>query len=416
MALPLYAGECELQYKVTDLRQEIGYTAGQYLRPTTRSAERLSAEPKYRSRMPLYVVAQLGNGADKRYTIVLDESKGTGRGYDILYVDRNNNENLTDDQRIAGRIRQQGTSYTTATFGPIEVMVDYGDRTTPYYFSVEYNRYGESGIRLGAREVHNMNLRLQTSGYYTGVVLLGSSERRIAIVDFNGNGLFNEFFKPRYDMRGPEGRLYAIGDQILIDVNGDGRFESGELYPYAKHLQVDGKWHSLGIVAHGATVAVQEPDLKLGTLQIPDKKGSCSLQLASKGGILKLEETGQDIQVPADTYQVYAHTIQVPHSSGNWRYEAYGTTSSKKFQVAEESVLPLSFGAPILVNISHRARGSQYVQPKAGDTIQLSLTFSGQGGETYTNIEKNGRRPTAPTFKVVNEAGKIVDKGTFKYG
>jgi len=366
--------------------------------------------------MPLYLVAQLGSGADKRYTIVLDESKGTGRGYDILYVDRNNNENLTDDQRIVRRTRQQGTSYPTGTFGPIEVMLDYGDRATPYYFSVEYRRYGDQRIRLGAREVQNINVRLQSSGYHTGVVLFGESERRIAVVDFNDNGLFNEYFKPRYDMRGPEGRLYATGDQILMDVNGDGRFESNELYPYAKYLQVNGKWYSLDIPAHGAAVTVQEPDLKLGTLQIPAQVGSCSLQLVSKNSILRFEATGKDVQAPAGTYQLYAHNTQAKDSSGSWRYDATGTTSGKKFQLAEDTVLPLPFGSPLRVSVSSRSRDGQYVQPKAGGTVVLSLTFSGQGGETYTNIQRNGGRPPAPTFKVVDESEKIVAKGTFQYG
>ncbi|MBC8229121.1 hypothetical protein H8E77_06195 [bacterium] len=425
LAFSVCANEYELQYKVSDLRKEGMYTSGQFLRPSIRSEEKLSAEPKYRSKTPVYAVVTLGSDADSKYTIVIDESKGTGRGYDVLYADSNNNENLTDDRKIAGRIRQQGKNFTVGNYGPVEVMINYGDRMVPYYFSVEYNLYGAQKIQLSGRDrkyIGNMNLRLEPSGYYTGVVSFGESERRIAVVDFNCNGIFNEYFMPRSDIRGPEERLYAIGDQILIDLNGDGRFERGhtgnkELYPYAKYLQVDGNWYSLDIPAHGNNVKVQTPSLKFGTIKIPSKPGSCSLQLVSSNGIMKFEETGKEFQVPTDVYRLYAHTTQVKDSSVNWRYEANGTASGKQFQVSESDVLELSFSAPLLVNVSYYNRsGGRSGRLKAGNTIELSLTLSGQGGEIYTNVQKGHDRPPAPTFVVVDESGKNVAEGTFEYG
>jgi hypothetical protein len=121
LVISVCADEYQLQYKVLDLRKEGMYTSGQFLRPNTQSEERLSAEPKYRSKTPVYAVATFGSGTDSRYTIVLDESKGTGRGYDVFYVDSNNNENLTDDRKIAGRIRQQGRDFTRGNFAPLRL-------------------------------------------------------------------------------------------------------------------------------------------------------------------------------------------------------------------------------------------------------------------------------------------------------
>jgi hypothetical protein len=117
-----------------------------------------------------------------------------------------------------------------------------------------------------------------------------------------------------------------------------------------------------------------------------------------------------------DTYQLYAHTTQVKDSSENWRYDASGTTSGEQFQIAEGDVFNLRFGAPILVNVSYSRRDGQSGEPKAGDTIELSLTLSGQGGEAYTNIQRGQDRPPAPTFEVVDESGKNVAKGAFEYG
>ena len=416
LTLSVCAEEYELQFQALDLRQSNIYVQGQYLRARTRSEERLSAEPRYRSRVPLYAVVGLGRGGDTRYTIALDESRGTGRGYDILYVDHNNNENLTDDRRIMGRITQRGQ--LQGNFGPVEVMVDYGDRTVPYYFSVQYYHFNQQRIQRGAGDVRNFPLTLQTAGYYTGTVSFGESEYQIAMVDFNCNGIFNERFKPRPN--GPDGQLHGSGDHVLVDANDDGIFEAGymdgnEAYPYAEYVQVDGRWYSLEASVHGGTVDIQEPDLKMGILDVADQSSSGKLLLASSNGVLRVQ-AGQEIRVPVDTYRVYSHSTSVWHSSGNWNYAAQGTSASKKFKVMEGNLVAVEFGAPIVINIKNDTRYRGVGKTKAGDTVRLSVTMSGQGGEIYTNITKNNRRAPAPTFKAVDESGKTVAQGTFKYG
>jgi len=292
-------------------------------------------------------------------------------------------------------------------------MIDYDDRTMSYYFSVEYSRYNYEGRQNATR---NTYLRLQTIGYYTGVVTCDESERRLAVVDFNCNGLFNDYFKQRENMRGSGGRFYADGDKVLIDVNADGQFESDELYPYAKYIQIDGKWYHPDIAAHGTQVEVLTPQIKVGTIKIPSQLGSGSIQILSENGVMKLPETRQEFQVPVGAYQLYAHTAQVNHSSGEWRYDTMGTSSGEKIQVTEDKASSLPVGPPILVDVSYSSRTKRGGEPKVGDTIQLSVTFSGKGGEMYTNIQGNGRTPPAPTFKVVDESGKTVAKGAFKYG
>jgi len=68
------------------------------------------------------------------------------------------------------------------------------------------------------------------------------------------------------------------------------------------------------------------------------------------------------------------------------------------------------------VNVDYSIRGERQRQPKVGDTVDLSLTLSGQDGEIYTNVMKGNDRPPAPTFKIVDESGKTVASGAFEYG
>jgi hypothetical protein len=406
-----YADEYKLQYQTMDLHQQAVPMMGQIVGASTRAAERLSGEPKYRSKTPIYAVAEFATGSDSKYTMVFDESKGTGRGYDVLYFDRNNNEDLRDDPPIAGQIQRR--NYVAAVFGPFEAMVNYSDRTASLYFSVEYIIYGEQVIHHTRGPIRNMRVRLQNIGWYTGLVSFGDARRLIALIDYNGNGLFNDCFRRSSGHLGEAERfLYANGDEILIDANGDGRFEGGymsnrELYPYGKYIQSDGNWYSLKILDHGGSVEVKGPHLELGTVKVRGLPESCLLELLSDEGILKIVGSKEEFQVPAGTYQLYALTL----SSGEWQCQARGKVSGSKFHVREGGVVALPFGPPIRVNVQssrHRLR--------AGQTVNLGLSISGQAGEVYINVIRNGRRPSAPTFSAIDETGRIVATGTFRYG
>src|SRR5438105_13152094 len=49
--------------------------------------EHLTRVPRCRSARPLYGAARLGDGPDNAVPFVLDESRGTGKGYDLLVID-----------------------------------------------------------------------------------------------------------------------------------------------------------------------------------------------------------------------------------------------------------------------------------------------------------------------------------------
>lgn len=89
--------------------------------------ERLIREPRYRSSKVLYGYLPLGNGSDQQISFVLDE---TDRPNWAAYVDRNNNEDLTDD---GGPYRNEGTGTFAASISMmIEILTSSGKFTQPY--------------------------------------------------------------------------------------------------------------------------------------------------------------------------------------------------------------------------------------------------------------------------------------------
>lgn len=69
----------------------------------------VSAYPAFASKQPLYGSIRLPrhdhmDRSGPEYCFALDESKGTGTGYDLLYFDANRNHNLTDDSLLVSRL------------------------------------------------------------------------------------------------------------------------------------------------------------------------------------------------------------------------------------------------------------------------------------------------------------------------
>jgi hypothetical protein len=78
------------------------FASGQYVECRTEPNEQVKLYPHFTSAHPLHGALVLGTQAGRHragpcYQFALDESAGTGRGYDRLYFDTNRNGDLTDD-------------------------------------------------------------------------------------------------------------------------------------------------------------------------------------------------------------------------------------------------------------------------------------------------------------------------------
>jgi len=66
-------------------------------------------EPRYGSKRPLYFRVVFGKEGKNPMLGVVDESGGTGAGYDVVYVDENMNGDLTDDSAMKFPRRESGS-------------------------------------------------------------------------------------------------------------------------------------------------------------------------------------------------------------------------------------------------------------------------------------------------------------------
>jgi len=65
-------------------------------------------------------------------------------------------------------------------------------------------------------------------------------------------------------------------------------------------------------------------------------------------------------------------------------------------------------GAPLLIKADVQV---------VGRDVSVGLVVEGQAGETYIpGAQKNGQRLSAPSLKILDEAGKTLTTGSFEYG
>lgn len=413
----------KLDYHATArMRAEVGYVKGQGARQLPAPKQALSAQPKYGSANPVYFSAKFGAEPDNEYALVLDESKGTGKGYDTLYVDANHNLDLTDDAPVKGDCRSRGTT-VYGDFPPTEIVIQYGQTSLPYQFSTRYYAYPvRTRTSSGQAETgkKRFSLYLQAACYCTGTVVLGDSSRKIALMDYNADGRFDSYFEVNRRVRTSDGKLYATGDTLRIDLNGDGRFDTNtggpEAFGYSEQIALSGQFYHLSAAPHGRAIEIASASPKLGTLQRAGG-GEFTVSLASGSGIMEFKSQDGAAAVPVGSYSLFSATMQQQDAQGQqWQLVTYGTTSTPRITVTEGRVTEAKFGHPLCPEVTSRSGRGGSVRP--GSSAYLSLKISGQGGDVCSagDITRGGRRPDPPKLKIVDRKGKTAAQGSFRYG
>src|SRR5581483_2944145 len=232
-----------LKYRLpVSINEEVGPGGQRVLASTLRPRE-IKQEPKYHCREPLYATVRLGVHQEA-YPLVLDSSTSAAHGYDILYLDADRDGRITSEEQVAPSAR------SASSFGPVKFMVDRGQERCPQWFMFWFNE------RAVPRELTAINV-----GYYRGVVAFGDQKRLIAVVDGDGNGLYNDVAK---------GANWE-GDRLLIDVNSNGKLEAGPLGEESqllgRFLLVGDRYWRLDVAPDGSSVTVEPMRLPLGTLR-----------------------------------------------------------------------------------------------------------------------------------------------------
>jgi len=408
MALPVQAGERKeftLKYRLsTNITAEVG-PCGQYLQPATTKIA-LKEEPKYQSRQPLYASVRLGAKKDP-FTLVLDNSKGEALGYDILYVDANRDGKITSEEKLIGAPKNQGM-----VFGPIKLVIDCGKEKCPQWFLFILSEYEVQTVNLGSQngggkangriEVQR-HLMVINAGYYQGEVTFGDQKRLLAVVDADGNGLYNDFSKgTNWD-----------GDRLVIDLDGDGKldgsYQSEKAQPLCRYVQAGDRFWQLDVAPDGSSVTVELLNKPLGTLQV----GHADLHLLLSGdeGVLRVRSKDGTVRLPAGKYRLLQCNYRLTDKNGRcWQFFLQADDGQgKSVEVHTAKAVTMPVGPPLVPKVK--------VTSEPGNELILNLELRGACGEHVSNVQVgNQERPPAPKAKIIDSAGRELAMLDFHYG
>jgi hypothetical protein len=367
-----------------DTEPKLGYGTCQWLNPLEAAPEEKLQEPEYRSENPIYYAATFGDAKDNVFAFAIDESGGTGKGYDVVYVDGNNDNRFdAEKERFEFTLSTRGNSVPLR----IRLQVTAGGVTAPYH--VNFTAFPYSDDKYLLEKIH---ANLRNSSYYEGEAVLLGRRRKIAIADLDSNGLFNDV----------EQRLFK-GDRFFVDLDGEGRMES---FPYGRYTRIEGVWYSIVASLDGSRVEITRAQPALGKIEAPSQITEARLSSPTQPLDLKFVEGSDD--AVAGKYRLQSvRLLAKGELSDGWALGGSFLGREVELTVVEGQSTRLEAGLPLKVE--------PQVVVDEERTLGIRLQISGAGGESYRWSPRRGSSSRAG-FEILDSSGKQIASGQFEYG
>ncbi len=329
--------------------------------------------PQFKSDDPLFIKWTTPMDAQGYRWIALDRSSSHGR-HDLLYIDTDGDGHLDDETPHQGSARDQ---YRVA-FDPIPVYLLTEDGPVTYHLACEFY----------SRDQRSTWLVISTGSYYEGTVQIDGQAVPCVLIDYNGNGTFDDTAED------------FNADRILL---GEGR--DRREYFVGRYLEYEGTLYRLEIARDGAYVKMTAaPDVAYGTVSVPE-----NLTLFSAGGVNglfeKTPENGQ-VRLPEGSYRVHRWEIARTEKGQHWTLSGRHFPRQQSFQVRSASPITVDVGEPVFSRLSVTQRHGAY---------QINQELRGKQDERI-DLRRGSSRPAAPQVRIRSQTGDYDRTFTLEYG
>jgi hypothetical protein len=261
--------------------------------------------PKLASKNALICAQQLDGDSDDGYLVyAVDESRGTGKGFDTIYADLDRNRNLADDKPISIRKPSDSAPGQSAWMtipshqGPLKgVHLD-----NP--LKIRFSAYSYSGA---------VNMRVERMGGWRGKIDTNKGKIDCAAIDEDTNGVYGDMAR----------------DTIYADINLSGRIsmEPAVEMPHALPIQqatmVADKLYSIKLSPAGNELTITNYSGPTGRLVASAEKmkglgASISrVWLMGKHGYYAVNHyDGKPLVLPAGEYKFQRCQVSIPQTTG----------------------------------------------------------------------------------------------------
>ena len=373
--------------------------------------EGLRKEPPATSSRPLYGTLDTGR------ILRVDESGGTGRGYDRVLVDLNGDGSLMDEKPYPAleAKRLQSSSGLKGTFGPIQMTRsgDTGAFLAAFYASLTlYHPQRLLKGQIPAGFVAGF-MNVKPAAYLKARVEIDGVVETVGFVDGSGDlrvgdvAQFSDSARPK-----PREWEWMRTDYLFRDKDGSGKFERrlvrDELELLGNPIFFAGKPFRASFPATGQLRL--EPYANLGTLQVTSQCTLESLVLlrrttAANWEVLVPQVRSNAVQVPGGLYRLFSCCYSMTSGKDRFFGRGFMNTSGEAIEIRPDQTVLFPCGPPLKATVS--AAPGQGAQPsllaslqRDVPTVSLRAHLRGLGGETYTAFYRGSRAPqvVVPAF------------------
>jgi len=445
------AAEFPLELKTVDAERAWALPggSGRFSQLETRKPSQLTKEPKAVSAHPVYGSFS-DSGPDRSVIFRLDESKGTGKGYDTLLLDQNGNNDLTDDRAFTGKPHvdaNRSPDVERADFGPIAALEPQcAGLWRPINFA-QLTLYNRSQIGGSDPQASFGYLQMTTGCYLETTVTLEGSSQKLALMDGNGNMRFGDRARATKSTRNGEDSWYFVdGDMVMRDCDGSGSYESDQFGTESEYLSdylyVGTNPYRLSVSADHKVLRLEPCTEPMGEIAIEphgEQVNRASVARETKPGQWELISpafVNGKAKVPVGKYRLYSTVLSAKDSNGvPVTAGAYNRAFKTTFEVAAGKMSALKCGGPLELKVTAGKQGAKAnpggimgaalslfggnSDTSAGSELAINMAVSGAGGESYSGYvkgkDRNGR-PPLPVFKISTADGKQVATGNLEFG
>ena len=315
-----------------------------------------------------------GPGDEGLLFVVLDESKGTGKGYDIAYIDVNRNSDLSDDQAVkwegASDNYRQNTSWVSL---PSHQGKPGGEQASnPVQMRLHIDKSGDQYFRATP----------ERKGGWKGTIDSNKGKLECATFDSNGNGIYSD----RLSVLDNFEFDWNSFDMLYADTNGFGRLALLSYGPHALRLSeavgLAGKFYVIQVNDPGNKVTIAPYTGPTGTLMITcdnvgGLKGTVTgVRLTGKYGEYIFDDCGgQPVSLPTGKYEVYSCCIE-PDIKGNTKINVYCSLDpGTEIKAGEQT--NLNIGGKITAEINP-SKKEIALKPGSQETLGLVMKLGGK--------------------------------------
>jgi hypothetical protein len=379
------------QYEGPDITDITGFGNCQWLYPLDEPNETLLEQPEYNSKKLYYYAAKYGDADDNIHTLVLDERKGTGTGYDTVYVDLDNDNRIdANNEKFSFQL---GSTRKTIPVR-IKLTVTAGGKKIPYYFN--FSAFPYTDEKNPGNKIH---ANARNSSIFVGKANFGKGQYKIAIADLNSNGLFNDVEKGIFR-----------GDRFFVDLDSDGKFKQPSFYPtpepeegfsYGKYTCIDGKWYCIEATPDGTTIQITPAQPQFGTVLAQKNIETVELYSDIQSQTLRFSEGSAEAITGIYDLAVIQLSKLDWKCRGTFRSDRPQVTIKPGVETRIDDVFPLQ------VSIEPTAKSPS-------DAVELKPTITGANGGSYRCPRGRGR--PVGNFEIQNPKGQVIISEKFEYG